>query len=91
MLKIFLISFKTSRTSVSFVIRIAVTSLTCRGVRRLVFVTPTIENVIQIQKVVMKLVTHFELQKHENYNLLRVIIQKRKKRQRNKRLNLISE
>ena len=82
---------ETSRTSVSLAIRTAVTPLTCRDVRRLVSVTPTIENVAQIQKVAMKLATHFELQKHENHNLLRAITQERKKRQRGKRLNLISE
>lgn len=65
--------------------------MTCWGVRRLVSATPTVKNVIQMQKVAMKLATHFELQKHENRNLLRAIRDEKKKRQRGKRLNLVGD
>jgi hypothetical protein len=78
------------RTLTPLVIRTIVTLLTYRGVRRLVSTTPTLERVAQMQKVAMKLATHFELQKHENRNLLRAIKHEKKKRQRNKRLNLIN-
>ena len=79
MLKKLLIPSKTFRTSISLTIRTVVTLLTCQGVRWLVSVTLTIENMVQIQKVTIKLAIHFELQKHENHNLLRAITQERKK------------
>jgi hypothetical protein len=44
-----------------------------------------------LEKVVMKLATHFELQKHENGTLHRAITEEKKCRNRNKRLNLIGE
>jgi hypothetical protein len=79
------------KTSTPLAIRTTATPLTCQGARRLVSATPTLERVAQMQKVAMKLATHFELQKHENRNLLRAIGYEKKKRQRNKRLNLTSE
>lgn len=39
----------------------------------------------------MKLVTHFELQKHENCDLLRAIGDEKRERQRSKNLNLVGE
>jgi hypothetical protein len=91
MLKKLLISPETPRTLISLAIQTIATLLTCRGVRRLISATLTAENVVQIQKVAMKLATYFELQKHENYNFLKAIGNEKNKRQRGKRLNLISE
>lgn len=78
-------------TPACLAIRTAATPLTCRRVRQLVAATPTAEKVALIQKVAMKLATHFELQKHENNNLLRAIREEKKKRQRHRRLDLVGE
>jgi hypothetical protein len=49
------------RTPAPLAIRTAATPLTCRGVRRLITASPTDQNVAQIQKVAMKLATHFKI------------------------------
>jgi hypothetical protein len=44
-----------------------------------------------LKRAVLRLVTKFEIQSHENYGLWAAIIEKKKCRHRGKRLNLIRE
>lgn len=67
------------------------TPLTCRGIRRFLKQPNELNKVIILEKAVMKLATHLELQKHENDGLRRAVIGEKKRRQRNKRLNLIGQ
>jgi hypothetical protein len=53
--------------------------------------SPTLQKALILERAVRKLATHFELQTHENNSLCRAIIEEKKRRRRNKRLNLLGE
>jgi hypothetical protein len=67
------------------------TPWTARGVRRLIKSSPTQQRVALLERAVLRLATTFEIQSFENQGLRIAITQEEKRRQRNKRLNLLGE
>jgi hypothetical protein len=67
-----------------------VTLITCRAVRRLCKASPTLEKVAVLKRAVLRLATKLDIQNHENRGLRAAIIGEKKRRQRGRRLNLMS-
>jgi DDE superfamily endonuclease len=67
------------------------TPQTARAVRRLLKSSPTQKKVALLERAVLRLATNLEIQSFENRGLQVAITQEKKRRQRNKRLNLLGE
>jgi hypothetical protein len=65
--------------------------MTAQGVRRLVKMSPMQQKVALLERAVLRLAARFEIQSFENQGLQTAITQEKKRRQRNKRLNLLGE
>jgi hypothetical protein len=65
--------------------------MTARGVRRLLKMSPTQQKVALLERAVLRLTARFEIQSFENQGLRTAITQEKKRRQRDKRLNLLGE
>lgn len=67
------------------------TSITTRGVRRLLKFSSTQEKVAILERAVLRLATQMNIQNFENRGLRIALTQEKKRRQQNKRLNLLGE
>jgi hypothetical protein len=63
----------------------------CHGARPFNKSSPTQQKVALLERAVLRFAARFEIQSFENQGLWTAITQKKKKRQRNKRLNLLGE
>ena len=67
------------------------TPLTVRDIRRLCKFSSSRQKETLLQQTVLRLVIKFDIQKFENNDLRKTLTQEKKRRQRNKRLNLLKE
>jgi hypothetical protein len=67
------------------------TPQTVRGIRQLVKSSPSRQKEALLQRAVLRLATKFDIQSFETRGLRTAITQEKKRRQRNKRLNLLGE
>jgi hypothetical protein len=65
--------------------------MTARGVRHLVKMSPTQQKVALLERAILRLAARFKIQSFENQGLRTAITQEKRRRQRNKRLNLLGE
>ena len=70
---------------------IPITPLTVRGLRHFVKTSSSDGKIALLECAVFQLATQYEIQAHENKGLRLAITQEKKRRQRGKRLNLLSE
>ena len=64
---------------------------TVHAIRRLCKASPSLQKVIILERMVLRLAAKFEIQSHENRGLRAAIVEEKKRRHRGKRLNLLGE